>query len=281
MKIERIILAKDAPEQAGFAASELRYYFSLMTGRPYPVEETITDNAVILEQTDEYGIDGFALIPEDETVKIRGGNRGILYGAYEMLERLGCRFFTPECEKVPTASEINLYIKEAMVQKPIFEYREHNYKDIAQHPRFAVKSRINGRHSPIPEKLGGHMSYVWFVHSFDRMIPPDVYGESHPEFFAMRADGTRPAEYDTCQLCLTNPDLLEEAIKNVRKALLENPEHKIISLSQNDNYENCQCEKCRASDREEGSPLRSGWSRSFPMYCSTRWPMCMGARHPR
>ena len=93
MKIERIILAKDAPEQAGFAASELRYYFSLMTGRPYPVEETITDNAVILEQTDEYGIDGFALIPEEASLRIRGGKRGILYGVYEFLEMLvkaGC-----------------------------------------------------------------------------------------------------------------------------------------------------------------------------------------------
>lgn len=254
MKIERISLAKGAPEQAEFAAVELRYYLSLMTGKSYQIEEEAAENAVILDQTDDYGIDGFALIPEGDCLCIRGGKRGILYGTYEFLERLGCRFFTPECEKVPTAVQIDLNIKEAIIQKPVFEYREHNYRDIVEHPRFAVKSRINGRHSPIPEKLGGHMSYVWFVHSFDRMIPPDVYGESHPEFFAMRADGTRPAEYDTCQLCLTNPDLLEEAIKNVRKVLQENPEHKIISLSQNDNYENCQCEKCRASDKEEGSP---------------------------
>ena len=254
MKINQIVLTKGAPEQANFAASELRYYLSLMTGKAFQIYETIRECSVIIEQNKQYGIDGFALIPEEDSLRIRGGQRGILYGVYEFLEMLGCRFFTPECEKVPTVPEIDLNIKEAILQKPVLEYREHNYRDIVEHPRFAVKSRINGRHSPIPEKLGGHMSYVWFVHSFDRMIPPDVYGESHPEFFAMRADGTRPAEYDTCQLCLTNPDLLEEAIKNVRKVLQENPEHKIISLSQNDNFENCQCEKCRASDKAEGSP---------------------------
>ena len=254
MKINQIVLTKGAPEQANFAASELRYYLSLMTGKAFQIYETIRECSVIIEQNEQYGIDGFALIPEEDSLRICGGQRGILYGVYEFLEMLGCRFFTPECEKVPTVPEIDLNIKEAILQKPVLEYREHNYRDIVEHPRFAVKSRINGRHSPIPEKLGGHMSYVWFVHSFDRMIPPDVYGESHPEFFAMRADGTRPAEYDTCQLCLTNPDLLEEAIKNVRKVLQENPEHKIISLSQNDNFENCQCEKCRASDKAEGSP---------------------------
>ena len=198
MKIKQIVLSINAPEQATFAASELRYYLSLMTGKAFQIYETIRECSVIIEQNEQYGIDGFALIPEEASLRIRGGKRGILYGVYEFLEMLGCRFFTPECEKVPTVPEIDLNIKEAILQKPVLEYREHNYRDIVEHPRFAVKSRINGRHSPIPEKLGGHMSYVWFVHSFDRMIPPDVYGESHPEFFAMRADGTRHAEYDTC-----------------------------------------------------------------------------------
>ena len=95
MKIERISLAKGAPEQAEFAAAELRYYLSLMTGKSYQIEEEAAENAVILDQTDDYGIDGFALIPEGDCLCIRGGKRGILYGTYEFLERLGCRFFTP------------------------------------------------------------------------------------------------------------------------------------------------------------------------------------------
>ena len=30
-----------------------------------------------------------------------GGARGVIYGVYELLERLGCRFFTPLGEQIP------------------------------------------------------------------------------------------------------------------------------------------------------------------------------------
>ncbi len=251
-----ICLPENSPEQAGYAASELRYYISLMSGKPCPIGTAETENAVLLEQVvcSELGEDGFRLIPEDGAVRIQGGKRGIIYGAYELLEMLGCRFFTPECEKVPTVSEVQLTLDKEIVQKPILEYREHNYSDLRRSPRFAVKSRVNGAHHVIPEKLGGFLSYAWFVHTFERMVPPAKYGAEHPEFYAMLADGSRPQTPERFQLCLTNPELLEVAVDSVRQALKANPRARIISISQNDWLGNCQCEKCLAADREEGSP---------------------------
>ena len=251
--LQCICRPKDAPEQTEYAADELRYYLSLMSGNPCPILEDEAENAVILEQTDtsDLGEDGFCLIPEKASVRIRGGKRGILYGVYELLEMLGCRFFTPECEKVPTAEPV-LTLEKEIRQVPILEYRHHNYIDLRRSPRFAVKSRVNG--VPIPDKLGGYLSYAWFVHTFQRMVPPSVYGKEHPEYYAMLADGSRPQLNERFQLCLTNPDVLDISTESVRQGLKDNPKAKIISISQNDWRGNCQCEKCLAVDREEGSP---------------------------
>ncbi len=252
----RVFLPDNASEQAVYAAGELRYYISLMCGKPCPIESGTSEDAVVLEPVccSELGEDGFRLIPEERAVRIQGGKRGIIYGAYELLEMLGCRFFTPECEKVPVVSDVTLELNEPITQVPILEYREHNYTDLRRSPRFAVKSRVNGAHHIIPEKLGGYLSYAWYVHTFERMVPPAKYGESHPEYYAMLADGTRPHTSERFQLCLTNPEVLEIAIESVRQALKANPKAKIISISQNDWLGNCQCEHCLAIDREEGSP---------------------------
>lgn len=259
--LKKIWLPENARPQAAYAAEELRYYFSLMCAEPFAVQTgameraVIREHAVILDQADcpELGEDGFRLIPEESSVRIQGGKRGIIYGSYELLELQGCRFFTPECEKIPTRPDITLELETEIVKKPILEYRAHNYTDLVHSPRFAVKCRVNG-FGKIPERLGGDLSYAWFVHTFDLMVPPTVYGESHPEYYAMLADGSRPIKPNCNQLCLTHPQVLEIAVESVQKALKENPAARIISISQNDWAGNCQCEKCQAIDREEGSP---------------------------
>ena len=55
------------------------------------------------------------------------------------------------------------------------------------------------------------------------------------------------------QLCLTNPDVLRIAIEKVKQALRENPGSRLISVSQNDWYNNCTCPECRKIDEAEGS----------------------------
>ena len=70
----------------------------------------------------------------------------------------------------------------------------------------------------------------------------------------MLSDGSRPQTSERFQLCLTNPEVLEVSIESVRSALKANPRARIISISQNDWFGNCQCERCLAVDREEGSP---------------------------
>ena len=255
-----IVIPGDATEQEKYASEELRNYLALMTSAVFEVLPVPYDGAQIalgraahafLTPDEGLGEDGFRIEPIEKGLAIEGGKRGVIYGVYELLERLGCRFFTPECEKVPCAVELTAPDISTR-QVPVLEYRDHNYCSYDACPRFAVKSRINGHSARIPEKFGGHQSYTWFVHTFESLVPTTVYGKTHPEYFAMY-DGKRETRTHYTQLCLSNPDVLKIATESARKALREHPETSIISISQNDVPKGCECERCRAIDLEEGS----------------------------
>ncbi len=259
----RLVIADQAGEPTRYAAEELRYYLERMTGACYEIEfikrgaqiegpvialgEAATDMG--LQRPDGLGDDGFVIRKERNRLYLFGGKRGLVYAVYELLEHLGCRFFTPYCEKVPTYQELALPEIDTR-QTPVIEYRHHDYHDFIDNPGFAVKRRINGSMS-IEEKMGGNVSYVWFVHTFERNIldPKKVFA-GHPEYFSF-VDGRRLRE--RTQLCLTNPEVLRITIEKVRAALTANPERRIISVSQNDWGNNCACEACRRIDLEQGS----------------------------
>ena len=49
----------------------------------------------------------------------------------------------------------------------------------------------------------------------------------------------------------------KELVKNLKARLRKNPAATIVEVSQNDARGNCQCSKCWAIDKEEGSPSHS------------------------
>ena len=257
-----IVIAENATEQERYAADELRYYLERMTAAPFTIttepRETgmlaVGHGAAACLGVDDpsLGDDGFLVKTAGTSLAIIGGKRGVIYGVYELLERLGCRFFTATCEKIPTSPLLTLPDLETR-QIPALEYRDHNYYECTQYSRFAVKMRLNGHFSPIREKHGGSNQYVWFCHTFDLLVPTELYADAHPEYYAL-IGGVRKTQKHCTQLCLTNPDVLEISIASVREALKANPEARIISITQNDWGESCQCDACRAADEEEHSP---------------------------
>ncbi|MCQ2432219.1 MAG: DUF4838 domain-containing protein [Clostridia bacterium] len=245
----------DRNSPALYAAKELRYYLDRMTAASFAIEadDGSKPGIRLTEVRNDLGTDGFTIDTEGDRIVITGGVRGVIYGAYEFLETLGCRFFTHNCEKIPTKPELEIpCLHEKKI--PMVEYREHNYADVTQNARFSVKCRFNGASHRIPAHMGGYMPYAWFVHTFERMVPTSVYGETHPEYFSL-VDGKRVTTGGgRTQLCLTNPEVLEICINSVREALKQRPDARLISISQNDWMGNCQCDACRAMDEKEGSP---------------------------
>ncbi|MBQ3862092.1 MAG: DUF4838 domain-containing protein [Clostridia bacterium] len=242
------------------AAKELRYYLGRITAASIPVlaaddpegpAKAISLGAASGLDVSSCSEDGFIIESDCDSVKIGGGKRGVLYGAYDLLERLGCRFFTPLCEKVPTDPGLSIPPIRAK-EEPVFEFRRHNYADIEQYPRFAAKRRFNGA-GRIPERLGGNLTYAMHVHTFDQLVPARVYGKEHPEYFA-EVNGQRvTTDGGRTQLCLSNPDVLALVIEKTREFLRSHPGHRLMSISQNDWGGNCTCENCKRIDEEEGS----------------------------
>ena len=238
-----------------FIATQLRYYISRITTAPFEIMTNGDDCGIYISLDKSYSDDEFSLETQGDKLFIKGGKRGVIYGGYELLESLGCRFFTPECEKIPTI--INLELPDINKhEKPVFEYRETDYHNTTKYSyKYATMCRVNGSSNKIPEFLGGHTSYALFAHSFGILVPPEEHFAEHPEYYAL-VDGKRDAgDHTEWQLCLSNPDIVPIAVENIRKILKENPDKKIVSISQNDNVNPCQCEECQKIDKEEGSPV--------------------------
>lgn len=266
----RIVISASAIASERYAADELQRYLERMTGARFPLaldsdpasskEILIGDNARLRKlklqnECAQLGPDGFILRTEGRTLIIAGGKpRGTLNGVYTFLEdKLGVRWFTPELQRIPPTPRLVLQsLKESHV--PAIEYREVFWTEMMRNADFAARHRLNGNHYQLTEKHGGRFAvYFPFVHSFDMLIPPNLY-TNHPEYFPY-INGKRANGY--VQRCLSNPDVLKLAITRVREWIKQHPEASIISVSQNDTGNWCQCDRCKELDDREGSPAAS------------------------
>ena len=269
----RIIIAKDPSPSVFHAAEELKRFLGEISGADFPIAfdtEPRKDEEIIIGKNGHFdallpesgidlsslGTEGVWLKAVGQTLILAGSDvRGALYAVYQLLdEHLGCRWFTAEDSFIPKRPTLTLPdgFEDRFV--PPLEFRDpymYGYNDGA----FYSRNRCNAESGQLGPAEGGKVTYARFVHSMQELVPPNEYFAEHPEYFALRIDengnGVRQNGY--AQPCLTNPEVLAIAKKNVRRILASRPNADIISVSQNDNFTFCQCEKCRAVDEEEGS----------------------------
>lgn len=266
----RIVLPANPLPSERYAAEELQSYLQKISGAKLPIvqdsekansrEILLGNNAHLgrLGKTLDWkklGPDGFILKTDERRLIIAGGKpRGTLNGVYTLLEeKLGVRWFTPELEKVPQTNRLEIpKLDETRV--PSLEYREVFWTEMMRNADFAARHRLNGNHYQLKEKHGGRFAvYFPFVHSLDMLVPVDLY-TNHPDYFPL-IKGNRVNGY--VQRCLSNPEVLKLSISKVRQWIKDHPEASIISVSQNDTANYCQCDQCKALDDKEGSPAAS------------------------
>ncbi len=189
---------------------------------------------------------------------IMGGSpKGTLYGCTALLERLGVRWYTPTVTKIPRVEKLTLRALDVR-EDPAFEYREPFFTE-AQDLDWAARNRLNGhavgavkaktKTSETVRSIGGTVSYRPFVHSFDELVPPSLYGR-HPEYFPL-VKGKRIEGY--VQRCLTNPEVLRLSIAAIRRWIREDPTATFYSVSQNDTENYCECDACKATTARYGT----------------------------
>lgn len=256
-----IILPTNATAYEQKAATVLQDYLLQISGAALPVIKADKHRSayeIVLgqnERLDELGTginyqslkdDGFIIKTDSMRLIIAGGNeKGTLYGVYSFLEKyLGCRMYTPTVKIVPARSQITLG-KINDLQVPAIGFRTTHYR-AAWDAEYAEWHKLD--HAPDGERPDWGM----WVHTFNTLVPPQDYYQSHPEYFSMVKGSRIPT-----QLCLANPEVLQITIQNLRKLVAQNPEAKYWSVSQNDNRDYCTCDLCRSLDSIEGSPSGS------------------------
>lgn len=272
-----IALANDAIPAEKTAAQQFQKYFQQITGAPIIIQSEDEVNAaapqiliaagervkVLLPEQNwkSLGADGIVIKTIGNKLILAGGRpRGTLYAVFQFLEDVaGCNWWTPTESTIPYKSTFNVPPQNT-VYVPPFNYREHYTTAVRKDPVFATIMRENGDHQTQTSEWGGHYSLLGWAHSFSKLLPPKKYFKQHPEWYSDQANGNKPGtaaskmpEAQDTQLCLSNPQVLDEITKQALAWIEENPDAGYISISQNDNQNYCRDTASMELAKQEGS----------------------------
>jgi hypothetical protein len=258
----RIALDAGASESELWAAKELQHWLKVITGteltlgdinEPFAGPQIIVGyNKIVKEKTGssvQADLDeSFRYCNYGPDILIYGGKqRGTMYGVMSFLENeFGCRWYTPAVSSIPVRNEITFNTYDHS-EKPGIRVRNDFYFE-AFDSLWCARNRMNGA-MDTRKQPGGIESY-WAVHTFFPLVPPEEFYKKHPEYYSLI---NNKREYKDAQLCLTNPDVLKIVIERIKKRMRESPEYLIYDVSQNDWDNPCQCGKCQAIVKREGS----------------------------
>jgi len=265
----RILVADEASPSIRHGAAELQKFLEEITGARLPIvsdkkpqgskEIILGDNARLNNlglkiDFAALGDEGYVIRTVGEHLVIAGGAlRGTMYGVYGLLEEhLGCRWFTEDVSRIPKQSKLVLGAIDQR-QVPVFEYREPYYHE-CRDADWCARNRVNSKAGRLDAQRGGKINIGHLAHTFNNLVPPQKYFDSHPEYFAL-VKGKRLR--DKTQLCCTNPDVVRICIDAVRERLLAS-QISVITVSHNDWHNYCECPNCQslaAAEESQMAPL--------------------------
>ena len=212
-----------------------------MSGTELPLDTANASSGVlILSVNSGLHPDGFQIKTSKDRVEISGGDhKGCIYGAVIFLEALGCQKYSPNFEIVPVVKKIRIPELD-LEDAPVNSYRN-----------------VNGRFTMDPDYqdwmaldiIDDIFAKGYYVHTFNRLVPWQVYFETNPDYFAWM-NGKRIID----QLCPSHPEVLNITLAKLEEDMRLQPDKLVWSVSQNDNFSFCQCENCSRIIEEEGSP---------------------------
>ena len=261
----RIALGPQASASEQWAAGELQHWLQEISGAELPIVElnlAFEGHRIVIGYNELVSGKTGAPAPADQDESFRycnsgpdlliygGKMRGTMYGVMAFLENeLGCRWYTPAVSVIPEKKTYTFSWLDHS-EKPGIRVRNDFYFE-AFDPVWAARNRMNGTlgFNVTKQQPCGTESY-WAVHTFYPLMPPEEFYAKHPEYYSL-IDGKRIHEW--AQLCLTNPDVLKIMTERIKKRMHESPDYLIYDVSQNDWYNPCQCEKCQAVVKKEGS----------------------------
>jgi hypothetical protein len=287
-----IFLAEDAPPPLVLAADELRHYVERMSGAQLLVRkvrqapnllrigaaQALPPNAPPPRAED----DSFRIAITPQGIAMVGANpRSTLYAAYELLERLGCRWFSPgeDGEYVPAAKTLTLaagdsvstaaFASRGMVEDarpgsgyppfpPDAAWEKRIAEDAQIYIAWAVRNRMNAYRNTSTlddaefDRRG--VAVRWgSAHTIPQMLDRKLF-ETRPELFRMDQTGKRVPNGN---VCVTNPETVELCARWVMDFFKKNPRQDTCPMGGQDIWGGawCSCEKCRIYSPSEQAAL--------------------------
>jgi len=246
----RIVKPATSTASIDEAAAQLQSYFKEITGVTLPI---VPDSAapqakeICVGVTNRPGPAIAALAPEGFVKKADGDTiylvgqepRGTLYAVFSFLEeQLGVRWFTPTLTVTPPQTLLRVDANLDDTQNPVFERRD-TWVCVVENPDWKAHNRINTYNG---EKYGGGIGFMNGGHSMEYLLPKSLF-DTRPELFAWRTGKNANVKDHPC---LTHPDVLSIITANAGTILANNRTGTLMSLTQPDNQEYCQCDRCTA-----------------------------------
>jgi len=262
-----ILLSATPTEQDKKAAEELARWLGEMTGVKFPLLTEVGDApagpvisigqtqwlaaAHLPQQETDLGGDGIGIGAKGNDLFLWGGRRrGAINAVFVLLEEdLGVRWYSGEHAAVIPHRPTLVFRPVPRIHIPPLELRDPFYS-AAQVPEWSLQNRTNSRNLAIPEKWGGYPKSVpGWTHTSRAYVSSAEFFQTHPEYFAMNAEGKRAPT----QLCLTNPDVRRISIERALKYLGDNPDARFLDFSAEDRAGYCLCPDCKAIDEAEAT----------------------------
>jgi len=233
--VATIVTATDPGEKVAAAAAELQAYVKRMSGAELPIavdiqapngtlvlvgRSALTQGVEIPSGlTNARREEGYVVLSRGQRLVLAGNDEGPYHGTeyavYDLLKRLGVRWFMPGeyGEIVPQQPTIDVPELEVR-EKPDFIMRNwwvHAKPELAeQEKRWKLRNRMN------PDNMFATPGDS----SARNILPESQYFADHPEYFALNPDGTRNPYLPN----LTHPKAIEIAAGIVKEHLRTHPE---------------------------------------------------------
>lgn len=256
-----IVVSQDASSTERTAASEFQSYVEKVSGVKLPINKQPKHGGrhVYIGYDEAFYLDTQISQPaeDDEAFTYRmighdlfifGGRKlGTMYGVFSFLEKeMGVRWYTTDFTQIPYLRRFELS-QYNHTESPVIKHRVDYYFETVKDKSWLAHNLLNANNT-ISNGKYGPLSACWGVHTFEKLIPPSDYFESHPEYFGIYK-GKRS---DKTQLCLSNAEMCRELIKNLKKVISEKPGYWSYDVSQNDNRNPCECAACSALVQKYG-----------------------------
>ena len=287
-----IVIAVDAQASVQLAASELQEYVARISGAKLPLTtdaepvagprilvgesqftkalnlkplsgftralkeegfllQTLGDDLVLIGNDTGPRVAKHELIPDQKYIYT-----GSLLAVYDLLERLGCRWYYPGPfgEIVPSSKNLSIAAVNETIQ-PSFPVRgfwfgapaprRNDPEFNAMMQRWMLRNRFLPYGSVLNSAVDGSV-----MGPFNKMVVREVDGkkerinelfEEHPEYFALKKDGTRTSHY----LCFANPEVVRIATERALKHFRDNPDSNCFGYAPPDGAPTCECDECR------------------------------------